>query len=214
MEPSRPLRVVTASLDGDLLAVLAGADAAFTGLQVARLVGASGEGARRSLARLVAQGIVTKESAGAAHLYRLNRDHLAAPAIVALAGLRAALVDRLRTTLAEWRPRPDYAAVFGSVARGEERPDSDLDVCVVRPWDVDADDEAWRRQVAALEAAATRWTGNDTRVLELSAGDDLEPGRSVVDDVLRDGIALAGDPAALRRLKPRDRRTRPVTSAG
>lgn len=214
MELSRPMRVVTAALDGDLLAVLAGADAAFTGRQLARLVGSSGEGARKALTRLVAQGIVKQEQAGAAHLYRLNRDHLAAPAILALAGLRSTLLERLRSALAHWQPQPGYAALFGSAARGEDRIDSDLDICVVLPDDVAADDGAWRRQVAALEADASAWTGNDTRVLELCGSDMQAGGASVVDDILRDGIALAGDPDALRRLRTAGRRTRRVPSGG
>ncbi|MBK7624108.1 MAG: hypothetical protein IPJ14_15950 [Kineosporiaceae bacterium] len=80
MEISRPMRIITAALDGDLLAVLARADHAFTGRQLARLAGASSEGARQALARLVVQGIVQREPAGAAQMYRLNREHLAAPA--------------------------------------------------------------------------------------------------------------------------------------
>ena len=214
MEVSRPMRVVTAALDGDLLVVLAGADAAFTGRQLARLVGSSGEGARKALTRLVAQGIVKQEQAGAAHMYRLNRDHLAVPAILALTGLRSTLLERLRTAFAHWQPQPGYAALFGSVARGEDRLDSDLDICVVRPDHVAADDGAWRRQVAGLETDASAWTGNDARVLELSGSDMQAAGASVVDDVLRDGIALAGDPAALRRLRTADRRTRRVPSGG
>lgn len=209
------MRVVTAALDGDLLAVLAGADMAFTGRQLARLVGASSEGARLALTRLVAQGIVRRDAAGAAWMYRLNRDHLAAPAILALAGLRATLLDRLRGVLAGWQPAPEYAALFGSAARGQERPDSDLDICLVRPAEVAVDDPRWRSQVADLEAAVTRWTGNDTRVLELAAGDipDALDTASVLDDVLRDGIPLAGEIAALRRVGGEHRRTRSLPSA-
>src|SRR5512142_2569560 len=96
VELSHTLRVVTSALDGDVLGVLARADAAFTGREIARLVGASKEGTRHVLARLVEQGIVRREPAGAAQMYRLNRDHLAAPAIIELAGLREELLQRLR----------------------------------------------------------------------------------------------------------------------
>ncbi len=37
---------------------------------------------------------------------------------------------------------------------------------VVRPADVGGSDTEWRRQVSELEQAVSRWTGNDTRVLE------------------------------------------------
>lgn len=216
VELSRPMRVVTAALDGDVLTVLAGADSAFTGRQLARLVGASTEGVRLALGRLVAQGIVRREPAGAAQMYRLNREHLAAPAVLALAGLRVALMNRLQAALSEWDPAPSYAALFGSAARGEQRADSDLDICVVRPGDVTADAPTWRRQVADLERDVTSWTGNDTRVLELDAA-AAPPGggaESVIDDVLREGIALAGDISVLRRLRSPRRRTRSLPSAG
>jgi predicted nucleotidyltransferase len=165
-------------------------------------VGASVEGSRRALARLVEQGIVDRQVAGTAHMYRLNRDHLAAPSLTALVGLRDLFLAQARDRLAQWRPAPTYAAMFGSTARGQERPDSDLDLFLLRPDDVAFDDEDWRRQVGELERDLTRRTGNDTRVLEIgvAAAHDVGVEASVLDDVLRDGVSLAGEPAALRRL--------------
>lgn len=214
MELSRPLRVVTAALDGDLLAVLAGADSPFTGRQLARLAGVSSEGARQALARLVAQGIVLREQAGSAQMYLLNREHLAAPAVLALTGLRAELLNRLRHVLKGWNPAPAYVALFGSVARGEERVDSDLDICIVRADGVAEGDPIWAAQIADLERVVTRWTGNDTRVLELGAPDATgSAGDSVIDDILRDGVPLAGDVSALRQLRIPDHRLRSLRSA-
>jgi DNA-binding transcriptional ArsR family regulator len=200
MELSRPFRIVTGALDGELLTVLAAAQAAFTGRELARMVRASPEGARLALTRLVEQGIVDREPAGNAQLYRLNREHVGAPAILALAGLREALFQRVRGVLAGWDPAPLYAALFGSAARGDERADSDFDLFVLRPLRTSDDDAGWRQQVAALERDVTRWTGNDTRVLDIGADDSATVG-GVVDDILRDGIPLAGDVAALRRLR-------------
>ena len=80
MELSRPLATVTPTLDGDVLRVLARADADFTGGDIHRLLdGPSIRGIAKTLNRLTEQGIVNRRLAGRAFLYRLNRDHLAAP---------------------------------------------------------------------------------------------------------------------------------------
>jgi hypothetical protein len=142
---------------------------------------------------------VSRRSAGKAHLYRLNRDHLAAPWIEGLSALRGQLFERLRAEIAGWSVKPVAAAVFGSVARGEAGPTSDLDLFLVRPRG--ADDDIWDTQVSALASAATRWTGNNVRPLEfdedaLDAGALEEP---VLQDVLRQGIEIAGSLRGLRR---------------
>lgn len=196
MQAQRPLAVVTPTLDGDVLTVLAGADAAFTAPQVAMLAAEradpSVEGVRKALGRLVAQGIVDVELVGRTHQYRLNREHLAAPAIVMLARQFSTLVQRLGEGLASWSSPPVYGALFGSAARGQMRADSDLDLFLVRADDADLD--AWEADADALTAAAARWTGNDVRVLTMTkqevTGADGDP---VVDAVLREGLTLIGD---------------------
>ncbi len=76
MDAQHPLAVVTPTLDGDVLGVLALADEAFTTGQLHRtLARFSEDGIRKALARLRKQGIVVSEPAGKAYLYRFNRDH-------------------------------------------------------------------------------------------------------------------------------------------
>lgn len=203
MELQRPFRVVTSTVDGDVLAALAGADAEFTPPQVHRLIGDwSVTGVRKSLDRLAAQGIVAHRVVGRAGLYRLNRQHLAAPAIQAIAGQRDELLGRLRNRLATWRPRPDYAALFGSAARGGMSVESDIDLFVVRPDEIDPDDPAWRDQLDALERDVTAWTGNDARVLEYTTSECVRGARegdAVLVDIAREGIHLLGAESLLRR---------------
>ena len=205
MQLERPFALITPTLDGDVLAVLAGADAEFTAPQVHALVGEhSVEGVRKALQRLSEQGIVTASRPSHAVLYRLNRDHLAAPLILGLSQLRETLLAGLGNVFLSWRPQPVFAAVFGSAATRRMRADSDIDIdidiFVVRPEAVAADDPSWGGQLRELERLVTRWTGNDARVLEYAAADlDDDRDDPVVDDIRRDGITLAGSLPRSRR---------------
>jgi hypothetical protein len=189
---------VVAGLDGDVLVLLAGVSRPLTGRQIAaRLRPSSHEGVRRSLERLVHQGIVTRESAGSAFLHTLNREHLAAPAVIALAQVRSELWTALRRVLQGWDPPVVHASAFGSAARGDGDADSDIDVFMVRSARVDDDDDRWRRQVEALGARVRMWTGNELSVVEQGEADlralvtEFPP---ILEDVRRDGIHLAGEP--------------------
>jgi len=190
---SRPLSTVTPTLDGDVLAVLARRDVAFTTGQLHRILARhSEEGIRKVLLRLSRQGIVASNRIGNAFSYRLNRYHLAAEHIIGLAGLQETFLNRLQERLASWEVPPTYAAVFGSAARGSMTVDSDLDLLLVRPDD--APDEIWDAQVEDVTFEVTRWLGNDARTLEFSvsqivAGSGAEP---VLREVLNEGFTVAG----------------------
>lgn len=202
----RPFQVIAPTLDGDVLTLLARGDRALTGRAIEKEIGSGGShgGVRRALDHLVAEGIVTREPAGQAYLYRLNREHLAAPWIERLANLRLELIDRLRTQLESWQPPPPAASLFGSAARGEAGRESDIDLLIVRPAPIDYDDLIWRGQVTMLEEAAARWTGNDVRVLEIGAN-ELAIDEPAFDTVAEEGVELVG---SLRRLRAHARRRR------
>ncbi|MEU0789672.1 nucleotidyltransferase domain-containing protein [Amycolatopsis sp. NPDC005961] len=193
MELNRPLATVTPTLDGDVLAVLAGFDGTFTTGQLHRVLGKhSEEGIRKVLQRLVRQGVVHSDRVGNAFAYRFNRDHLAAEHITGLAGLRGRLLERIESTLESWQSRPKYAAVFGSAARGSMMVDSDIDLLLVRPDE--ANEDRWALQVDGLAADVSRWTGNDARILEFTVAEVAArgPDEPVLSDVLRDGLTVAG----------------------
>lgn len=190
VELNRPFALITTSLDGDVLTVLARADATFTTGQVHRLVpSASQQGIRNSLQRLTEQGIVLADRVGNAYAYRLNREHLAAGHVLGVANLMSTFLARLTAELGAWDPAPAYAAVFGSAARGTMTVGSDIDVLLIRPDG--ADQDAWDDQSEVLATRATRWTGNDTRTLVLDEH-DLSPDEPVLQDVLSHGLTVAG----------------------
>jgi len=193
-----PTRAVTATLDGPVLAVLAGAGKPMTVGEVAALMPRGSEiGVRKSLARLVEQGIVRATEMGRNRVHELNRDHVAAPVAEALAGLRLVLWKRLRSTLGSWNPKPVYGCVFGSAARGDGDAHSDIDLLLVRAPAAGETDprrssgglaeivagyasefmasqlterqlSKWGRQVDQLRGLVSGWTGNPLQVLEMS----------------------------------------------
>ncbi len=200
MDFRRPIQVVTPTLDADVLAVLARADTELSGREIQRLAGrGSPQGIRNVADRLTGEGIVERRSAGNAHLYRLNRDHVAAPSIEQLANLFDQVIERLRGAIEGWTRPPLIAMLFGSVATGRATLNSDLDLLVVRPAGCDPDEPPWNRQVAELEARTTMWTGHDARILEYDE-DELPQAAtdSVLHDALRDGIELYGSRQTLR----------------
>lgn len=198
MDLSDPTRAVVPTLDGAVLTVLATAGKPLTVGQVAQLAARGSEiGVRRSLARLVEQGIVRATLVGRNQVHELNRDHIAAPAAILLAGLRLELWGRFREELSSWRPRPLYACIFGSAARGDGDAGSDIDLLLVHPpfpgerkparlspnlrsQIADALGGAllsssevepvplWEGQLDRLRDLAERWTGNPLQIVDLS----------------------------------------------
>jgi hypothetical protein len=192
---SRPFELVTPTVDGDVLGVLARADQSFTAPQVRDLIGShSVAGVRNALGRLTAQGIVDSALVGRTYSYRMNREHVAAPHIIGLALAGQEVVERLRTHLRTWKVPCEFAALFGSAATGTMSEDSDLDVFLVRADSVDIDtDDHWYDQISGLTKACSVWTGNDTQVAEASASELDDPGMEVlVDEIERASIVLVG----------------------
>jgi predicted nucleotidyltransferase len=198
---SDPTGAVTATLDGPVLAVLASAGKPLTvGEVTARMPRGSEIGIRRSLARLVGQGIVLATEMGRNRVHELNRDHVAAPIAVQLASLRLELWRRMRSKLGSWKIKPLYACVFGSAARGDGDADSDIDLLLVHPpfpgdtdprrrsarlgsqlaglaaelttfQVTDRDVARWHRQVDQLHDDVRAWTGNPLQAVQMSGYD-------------------------------------------
>jgi predicted nucleotidyltransferase len=207
MDLSDPTRCVSATLDGAVLAVLASAGRPLTVGQVAAQAARGSEiGIRRTLARLVEQGIVRATLMGRNQVHELNRDHIAAGIAEMLADLRPMLWKRFRDEFEDWRVPPFYACVFGSAARGDGDVDSDIDLLLVHPLlpgekrlpsnrapmqryldartgaavvaaDPDAD-RVWEEQIDELRNRAQAWTGNPLQVVDLSLHQWLRPSAS------------------------------------
>lgn len=161
MDLSHPIRSVIPSLAGPVLHALAQSNSPASLAELHRRADAGSlSGVRKVLELFVDEGIVLHSSAG----YALNQDHVAFPAITLLASLRTCFNDRIR----EWAKRHagsvHAVGIFGSMARRDGGPDSDIDLLVVAT--AQADRDALRDE---LSEQVTSWTGNEAQVLTLTA---------------------------------------------
>jgi predicted nucleotidyltransferase len=104
----------------------------FTGRELARLCRASPSQTNAGLAVLEASGLVQREIAGRSHVWRLSEKHVLVKTILRLfrdetdaySELKSEIENRIR------RLPVLSATLYGSVARGDERPTSDVDLLV------------------------------------------------------------------------------------
>jgi predicted nucleotidyltransferase len=158
--------------------------AAVSGRELARRAGVSQPTARDVLASLERQGVLCVARALKRDSHRLNADHILVPIVRGLFDQErsiAADVEASITGVVQNLADVRAAYLFGSAARGDMRPDSDVDVAVEssRPIPDDPPD---------AEAFHSRF-GNRINIIKLSTRG--APG-------LRDRIRAEGKPLPLR----------------
>jgi predicted nucleotidyltransferase len=196
MDLTFPAHAVVSTLDAEVLLTLAGTTLPMTGNQVRRVAGkGSLRGVQLVLQRLERHGLIDVVAAGSSNLYSLNREHVAAPAVLALVDLRGQLFRRISDEMNKWSIQPVAAAVFGSAARGDGGLKSDIDLFIIRSTKVLDDDPQWEDQIAALGTLVRRWSGNATSVIEVSPAqvtEMLTRNEPIVESLRRDAISLFG----------------------
>lgn len=106
-------------------------DRAFQSAELIRRVEAGTGAVHRLLKRLVAGSLLEVEWIGSQKFYRANRSH---PVFEDLRGLvlkTVGLAEPLKAALSPVESEIDAAFVFGSVARGEETAESDVDLMIL-----------------------------------------------------------------------------------
>lgn len=193
-----PLSILGPSAAGRVLRVLVGAPGTpLSGREIARRADLSPRGAQLALMPLVAAGLVDKTTLPPAYGFMLNPDHLSAEGLLALADPGGLLMERIASLVGQWRPSAVSVVLFGSFARGEAGPDSDVDLLVVRPASMDALDPVWERNLGDLERSVGRWTGNRAEVIEYSVEELKERDASdtpFLRAVVAEGLTVAGKP--------------------
>ncbi len=195
MDFGRPVEAVIPGAQGRILAVLAETTAELNLRTIARLSGVSVAQVSRSLPALVELGMVERREVPPSALFRLLEEHVASQAVLALARARQTVLEKLGQAALELSTPPISLILFGSFARGEAGPDSDLDLVVVRPASVGEDDDEWTSGIERWRQSARRLTGNPVEVVDVGERDAsrlLRSRKPLWAGVARDGIVLAG----------------------
>jgi len=199
MDLGHPISSIAPPLVARVLEVLSGTTRPLAGREIGRIMGkGSANGVWKALNRLEEQGVILADHRSRATYYVANRDHLAWPAIDTLTRLRRELTTRLGREIEHWEVAALHASLFGSTARGDADQNSDVDVLLVQPGNLDAvDAETWAAQVASLRDAVRRWTGNrcQTFVVDTSRlGEHVRARDPLVSAWLDDEVLLSGTP--------------------
>lgn len=117
---------------GRILALLYGAsDQTFFVRQIARQIDGSVGTVQRELGLLADIGLILRSEVGNQVFYRANQEHPDFPELRALVAKTSGIFQMLRAALAPLSNRIKLAFVYGSVARGEEKAASDIDLMVI-----------------------------------------------------------------------------------
>lgn len=168
--------------------------------ELARLAGLSPQGVRLVLDTLARQQLVKVHGSGRAQLYALNESHPFAGALAALFQEEQQRWERLLVTIREMLAKHGTAVrsawLYGSVARAEDTPRSDLDIALLVSSSAVADQV--REGLMPLEdEQQLRISLAALTPKELAALPDDDPWWS---DVVRDARVLKGSaPEAAKR---------------
>jgi predicted nucleotidyltransferase len=199
MNLTDPSSAITSSLDGPVLVALANAGKSLTVPEVASLsVRGSEIGIRKSLGRLVNQGIVIATDVGSSRAFQLNREHVAADIAIRMAALRSDLWRLIARDIERWKYPPLYASIFGSAARHDGDSESDIDLLLVRPSThseisekqrnnpvlagiefgvtaltsrilLESQLDVWEKSIDKLRGRVRLWSGNPLQVVDISS---------------------------------------------
>lgn len=129
-------------------------------------------------------------------LFRLVPEHVATRALLELADARNVVMTEMGRAASKIRPAAVSVITFGSFARGDSELDSDIDVMMVRPPGVDADDDRWTETIERWRTIVSRVAGNSVEILDVDAdavAAKLFGGTQLWRDIHRDGQVVFGE---------------------
>jgi Nucleotidyltransferase domain/Sugar-specific transcriptional regulator TrmB len=191
-----PIEAAIPGVQGRVIAALIGTSGELNLRTIARVAGVSIAQASRVLPGLVELGMIERREVPPSSLFRLVPEHVATRALLELADSRSVVMTEMRRAATKIRPAPVSVIAFGSFVRGDSEPDSDIDVMIVRPSFVDADDDRWTQAIERWRAIVSRVAGNTVEILDVDADDvaaSLSGGAQLWHDIHREGQVVFGE---------------------
>ncbi|GAA1799228.1 nucleotidyltransferase domain-containing protein [Agromyces neolithicus] len=195
MDLSHPEYVILGENRGRILHRLAVLAEPASGRRIHALSGVRAlRSTQRVLDELVALGLVDMQKVGPANAYTLNRGHVLWDPIMKILASRAVVASAVEEAVREVTAGIVVsAAIYGSMARGEAGPESDVDVLLV--WEDATAADQRDAVLEALDERVRRLTGNRVQVLAVTGAELarlVEHDDQLVASIRRDGQTVTG----------------------
>ncbi|MGH2751959.1 MAG: MarR family transcriptional regulator [Actinomycetota bacterium] len=197
MDFRSPVQALIPGAQGKILSVMTRAGEPLNLRTIAELAGVSAGQTSRVLGRLVGLGLVERRDVPPIALFRLLEGNLASQFVLQLTQLRRSFLDRAATSALSIEPAPVNVTIFGSMARDQVGPESDIDLLVVRAAGTTPEDDLWAKSLGMFEHEVETLAGNNLSVVEVAEEElpELLTSSSELWRQIRDeGIHLLGVP--------------------
>ncbi len=178
-----------------VLRVMQNSARGMTGREIARLSGMNHRSCLKALSALESLSIVIRIRGGRDHLFMLNHEHfLVKEGILPLMRTERNFTKELSALLKRSLARETASIVlFGSVARREEKNESDVDVCFVVKQSIEK--EKVRNRIHKLLPLIRKRFGANLSPLLLTVAEfskKARRGHPPVSSIMKEGIVLSG----------------------
>jgi predicted nucleotidyltransferase len=190
-----PVEAVIPGAQGRILAVLIDTTAALNLRTLARLARVSPAQVSRVVPGLVGLGLVEREEVPPSSLFRLAHANVAAQAIIQLSRSRETVLEQIGEITSGLPTPPDSVILFGSFVRNEAGVTSDIDTVIVRPDEIDDEDDSWQTSIQYWRQQVGTLAGNPVEVVEVGrteAASKLKGRSEFWRKVRRDGLTAHG----------------------
>lgn len=126
----------------------------FTESELQRIARIPQASANRNIKSLLENGLLDRKRIGKANLYSLNKEHILYPILKSgFEGERNVLAELKKVTAGaiKYLPEVELAILFGSIVKGTERADSDVDIFIVCKGDKSQLEEKLKDMISVIQ---------------------------------------------------------------